>query len=355
MAVRLKDIAEASGVSISTVSRILNQDMTRKSSDETSRRVVETARQLGYLTEYTTKMQILAKETPEKSLAIGCILTSDHESFVSPFFSTLLAGIQNELARGASHPGYKFFVMNFNDRGFPRFIQSANLDCAIMLGRTSLENITLLKHWIPNLVYAGVNSIGDDFDEVICDGYSGAVCAVKYLVSLGHRKIGYIGSTLQKYQVFNEHRYQGFLDAVGSSGLEVDEDCVVDTLLTSAGGYESMLSLIQKRNLPGAMFCSNDTVALGVMRALNENNISIPGDISIIGFDNIETAAYVKPALTTIAVPTKDLGRLAVKVMLDRLDSRREYAIRVNVPFSLIQRESTSLAEKSGIHENPVR
>jgi DNA-binding LacI/PurR family transcriptional regulator len=76
------------------------------------------------------------------------------------------------------------------------------------------------------------------------------------------------------------------------------------------------------------------------MRALDENGISVPGDISIIGFDNIDTASWVKPALTTIAVPTKDLGRLAVKVMLDRLETGRDYAIRVNLPFRLIERES---------------
>jgi DNA-binding LacI/PurR family transcriptional regulator len=343
MAIKLKDIAQASGVSISTVSRILSKDSTRRSSDETSKRVIEIAKSLGYMEESSARMRILAgnPEKPESpAYSIGCILTSDHESFVSPFFSTLLAGIQNELARTGSHLAYRLFVMNIMDRGFSQFMQSTSLDCAIMLGRTSLENISLLREKIPNLVYAGVNSIGDDLDEVICDGYSGAMRAVRHLAGLGHEKIGYIGSTLQKYQVFNEHRYQGFLDGMAASGLKVDEAYVVDTFLTSADGYESMQSLIRERTLPTAIFCGNDTVALGVMRALDENGISVPGDISIIGFDNIDTASWVKPALTTIAVPTKDLGRLAVKVMLDRLETGRDYAIRVNLPFRLIERES---------------
>ncbi|MHB0896418.1 MAG: LacI family DNA-binding transcriptional regulator [Spirochaetales bacterium] len=340
MAVTLKDIAKVSGVSISTVSRILNKDALRKSSAETCKRVIAIAREMGYMSEVPAKLQILASNQEQPTYSIGCILTSDHESFVSPFFSTLLAGIQNELAQTGSHLKYNFFVMNIKDRGFTRFIQSTKLDCAIMLGRTSLENITLLRERIPHLVYAGVNSIGSDFDEVICDGYSGAICAVHHLVGLGHREIGYIGSTQQKYQVFNEHRYQGFLDEVKTSGLTVNEDFVVDTFLTSADGYESMLSLIRKKTLPTAIFCGNDTVALGVMKALSENNISVPDDISIIGFDNIETASYVRPALTTISVPTKELGRLAVKIMLDRLESGRDYAIKVNLPFKLIERES---------------
>ncbi|MEI6876351.1 MAG: LacI family DNA-binding transcriptional regulator [Spirochaetota bacterium] len=340
MAVKLKDIAKASGVSISTVSRILNRDASRKSSDETSRRVIDIARELGYMSEAPAKIEMLNGASERPTYSIGCILTSEHESFVSPFFSTLLAGIQNELTRTGSQLKYKFFVMNFRDRGFAQFIESTHLDCGIMLGRTSLENITLLRERIPNLVYAGVNNIGNDFDEVICDGYSGAVSAVSYLAGLGHRRIGYIGSTQQKYQVFNEHRYQGFLDALKSSSLKVDDEFVVDTPLTSADGYESMLSLVRRKSLPTAIFCGNDTVALGVMRALNENDISIPGDISIMGFDNIDTASYVKPALTTISVPMQDLGRLAVKVMLDRLETGRDYAIRVNLPFRLIERAS---------------
>jgi DNA-binding LacI/PurR family transcriptional regulator len=340
MVVKLKDIAAASGVSISTVSRILNKDSSRKSSGETTKRVLAVARELGYGSDLPAKLQFLEEDQPKASYSIGCVLTSDHESFVSPFFSTLLAGIQNELTRMGSHLKYNFSVMNFMDPGFPRFIESTTFDCGIMLGRTSLENINLLKARIPNLVYAGVNSIGDDFDEVLCDGYAGALLAVRYLIGLGHREIAYIGSTRKKYQVFNEHRYQGYRDSLSAAGLKLDEELVVDTLLTSADGYESMLSLIQKGRAPSAVFCGNDTVALGVMRALTENGRSIPGDVSVIGFDDIDMASYVKPALTTIAVPTKELGRIAVKVMLDKLETGRRYAVKVNLPFKLVERES---------------
>ena len=340
MAVKLKDIAEASGVSISTVSRILNKDSSRRSSGETTKRVIGIARELGYGAELPAKIQLLGAGEARQAYSIGCILTSDHESFVSPFFSTLLAGIQNELTRVGGRITYKFSVMNFQDPGFSPFIQSTQLDCGIMLGRTSLQNINLLRERIPNLVYAGVNSIGADFDEVICDGYAGALLAVRHLIGLGHRAIGYIGSTQKKYQVFNEHRYQGYLDAMAAAGLAVDEELVLDTPLTSADGYESMLSLIRKARVPGALFCGNDTVALGVMRALSENGIAIPDDVSVIGFDNIDLASYVKPALTTIAVPTKELGRIAVKVMLDKLETGRDYAVKVNLPFRLMERES---------------
>ena len=341
MTVKLKDIAKETGMSISTVSRILSKDTSRKSSSETVARVLETARKMGYETRPDMEsVSVPVSGEAKPVFSIGCILTSDHETYVSPFFSTLLAGIQNELANAGDRIDYHFFVVNIKDPGFSNFLDSRKLDCAVMLGRTSLDNITMLQQRIPNLVYAGVNRIGKEIDEVICDAFLGASCAVEYLVSLGHRKIGFIGPTQQKHQVFNEHRYRGYLEVMGTAGLKVDPDFVVDTILTSADGYESMLSLIRKGKLPTAIFCGNDIVALGVMRALNENGISIPGDVSLVGFDNIDTIAYVKPALTTIAIPTKELGRLAVKVLLDKLETGRDYAVRVNLPFKLIVRES---------------
>ena len=340
MPAKLKDIAKSAGVSISTVSRVLNNIPNRTLSDATSQRVIQAAKELGYMSEASAKLKALVEPSSREAYSIGCILTSDHETFVSPFFSSLLAGIQNTLALTSGHLTYKLSVMNIMDRGFSLYLESSRLDCAIMLGRTSLENITLLKNKIPNLVYAGVNSIGSDFDEVLCDGYSGALCAVRYLIGLGHRKIGYIGSTQQKYQVFNEHRYQGYLDALAKAGIKPDDNYVIDTLLTSSDGYSSMVAMIERENLPSAIFCGNDTVALGVMKALDEHGISIPDDISIIGFDNIETSAYTRPALTTIAVPTKELGRMAVKIMLDKLETGRDYALKVNLPFTLIERDS---------------
>jgi len=340
MAVRLKDIAQATGVSISTVSRILNGVGNHKPSDPTYQRVVQTAREMGYMADVPAKLKTLSGENGTSVLSIGCVLTSEHETFISPFFSSLLAAIQNSLAQLDELQKYRLSVMNMMDPSFPFFLESTSLDCGIMLGRTRLENINLLKNKIPNLVYAGVNSIGDDFDEVLCDAYRAAHCAIEYLIRLGHKKIGYLGSTQQKYQVFNEHRYQGYLDALRDAGLSVNDSWVIDTPLTTPGGYASMQEMMNRGRLPTAIFCGNDSVALGVIKALGEHAIAVPDDLSIIGFDNIEMSAYSHPALTTIAIPTKELGRIAVKVMFDKIKTGRNYPIKVYLPFSLVERES---------------
>jgi DNA-binding LacI/PurR family transcriptional regulator len=340
MAIKLKDIAKETGVSISTVSRILSHDTSRKANDKTIAKVFEAAERMGYFAQKLAPVQYLEYTKGDKTFSVACILTSEHESYVSPFFSSLLAGIQQEVIhQGANFP-HNFFVTYIKDPGFMNFIKNTRLDCAIMLGRTTLENINMLKNQIPNLVYAGVNQIGHDIDEVICDAHLAVMSAVEYLIDLGHRKIGFIGPTQMKHQVFNEHRYQGYVDAMEKHNIPIPMEYIVDTILTANDGYASMKSLILKENLPSAIFCGNDTVAMGVMKALDEHGIRVPEDISLVGFDNIDTSSYLKPPLTTIDIPKKELGRLAVKILLDRLETNRTYSVRLVLPFTMLVRES---------------
>lgn len=341
MTVRLKDIAKEANVSISTVSRILNQDPTRKANDQTIARVFEAAERLGYFSQKLASVRALGtKSSDQKVYSVACILMSEHESYVSPFFSVLMTGIQQEIISQGSRFPHNFFVTSIKDPGFIHFLESTSLDCAIMLGRTTEENIRYLEAKVPNLVYAGVNKVGLGIDEVVCDARTAVSVAVEYLIELGHTEIGFIGPTRRKYQVFNEHRYDGYLDALSGHDLAVNEAYIIDTILTAADGYENMRTLITSKTLPTAIVCGNDTVAMGVMKALDEYSIDVPGDISVIGFDNIDTASYLKPALTTIDIPKRELGRLAVKVLVDRLESGRSYPLHVELPFTLLKRAS---------------
>lgn len=346
MAVKLKDIAKASGVSISTVSRVLSHDTSRSVSKVTEQRVLDAAQELGYFSQRLASARFMELQAGQKSASVACVLTSEHETYVSPFFASLLRGIQQEVQNLESSFPLNFFVTYIKDPGFLHFIQNTQLDCAIMLGRTTLENIELLQKQVPFLVYAGVNRLDCGVDEVVCDAQLAVEGAIGYLAEMGHSRIGFIGPLQEKNPVFNEHRYQGYLKAMEELGLAVDESTVVDTILTASDGYESASKLIAADNLPTALICGNDTVAMGVMKALDEQGIQVPDDISLIGFDNSEVSTYLKPALTTIDIPKQELGRLAVKVLVDRLETNRSYPLTVTLPFTLLKRESVrALAE----------
>lgn len=339
--VKLKNIAEECGVSISTVSRILNGISGKKPGDETSARVFAAAQRLGFISRAERIPLMLSQAARhEAPCAIGCILTSEHETFISPFFSRLLAHIQNEIAVYDGTLQYRFAVANMRDPGFSRFLTADRLDSAIILGRTARDNIEMLKKSIPHIVYAGVNQTGCGIDEVVCDGCEGARTAVAYLASLGHTEIGYIGPTQQTNQVANEHRYEGFTAGLTQAGLSLNTAFVADTILTTAAGYESARMLAGAKTRPTAVFCANDTVALGAMRAFSDAGIRIPADLSIVGFDNIEMASFVKPALTTISVPTDTLAHFAVNILIDNIEHKRSIPVTVQVPFELVVRES---------------
>ena len=340
-AVKLKSIAEECGLSISTVSRILSGTTVRKPGDETAARVFEAARTLGFIARSErVPLTVNAALLNAEVCSIGCILTSEHETFISPFFSRLLACIQNEIASYDGILQYRFVVANMKDPGFSRFLTADRLDSAIILGRTTRDNIEMFKKSIPNIVYAGVNQINCGIDEVVCNGYEAASTAVQYLASLGHREIGYIGPTQQKIQVANEHRYEGFMKGLEQAGLSLNPSFISESILTTAAGYESASMLVHAGSLPSAVFCANDTVALGAMRAFSDEGIRIPEDLSLVGFDNIEMASYVKPALTTISIPSDALAHFAVKILIDKIEHKRNFPVTVQIPYELIIRES---------------
>ena len=339
MVVKLKDIAQKSGVSISTVSRILSNDTSRKSKQETIDMVVQVAREMGYF-EQRPFAPVVGSSL--HTFTLGCIFTSDHESFLSPFFSQILAGIQKEILALGERYQIAFTTYNIADAGYRQAINQGHLDGAIVLGRTTLENISYIKAHIPYVVYAGLNRIGQDFDEVLCDARKGVARCVEYLYGLGHRNMGFIGPTLKKHPVFNEHRYAGFIDGLTSFGLTADPAFVYDSFLTAGDGYEGMREMVSKGRLPSAIICANDTVATGVLKALGEAKITVPSQVSVIGFDNIDNSAYLTPSLTTIDVPKAELGRYATKILLDRILDKRTYPLQVTLPFTLIERESTA-------------
>jgi len=348
MAVTLKDIAQKAGVSISTVSRIINNDQNKPASKETTERIWALVRELGYVPNNDARNLIKNNKNSfsERNKTIGCILASQRDSYKDPFFSQIMMGIQSEAALHGYVIGYAFSY--FEDESMLyQHIASAKVDGAIVLGRMSEDLLVFLKSNIQNLVYTGLNKINRDLDEVICDAYEATCCAVEHLISLGHKKIGFIGSipSSEKNNVINEHRFTAYKDTLGKHNIPLNNSYIRDITLSSKEGYDAMIEIINSGDMPSAVFCSNDIVAIGTMRALHKNGIHIPKDISVVGLDNIEVAEYVRPTLTTIHVPKEDLGRFAVKLLIDKINNGHDINALLKLPFNLIVRESCGVCK----------
>lgn len=344
MSVTLKDIAKKAGVSISTVSRIINNDPMKKASQETSNRVWKIVQELGYQPNQNARKLIKGHtdDVPMKTKAIGCIFTSTTDTYTDPFFSQVAMGIQQEVSERGYVMGYSFSSYDMSDAALYNNISMNQVDGAVILGRFNKDVLEFLRKNIKNLVYAGVNYVDGGFDEVICDGYKGACTAVEHLISLGHKEIGFLGTTgaNREFNLVNEHRYDAYVDTMKKHNLPIEQALVCDTELSSLDAYENMQEMLKRAKLPTALFCANDTVAIGAIKAINEKGICIPDEIAIIGLDDIEMASYTTPALTTIHVPKEDLGRFAVKILVDRIEGGHEMPVRVDVPYHLVVRES---------------
>lgn len=341
----LKDIARKANVSISTVSRIINDDKTKPASPETTEKVWRIVRELGYIPNQNARKLVYNQADPNdtpKTKAIGCIFTSIRDTYNDPFFSAITRGIQAEASKRGYIIGYSYSSCNMTHSALYNNLTSNQVDGAIVMGRFNSDFLQFLKLNIKSLVYTGLNFVGGGFDEVICDAYKAAQTGVEHLVGLGHRKIGYLGSVPGRdaIDVLNEHRFSGYKEVLEKHGIQYTDDYVLNIELTTEAAYLGMKRLLSGEALPSAIFCANDLVAIGAMKAIHEAGLKIPEEIAVIGIDDIDLAAYVRPALSTVRVPKEELGKFAVKILIDRIEGGHELPVRLDLPFELVVRES---------------
>lgn len=177
------------------------------------------------------------------------------------------------------------------------------------------------------------------FKSILCDNYEGSFLAIDHLVRLGHKKIAYINGI--KTYLNALERYTGYIRAMGHLGLQFDEGLVREGDWTFESGYETTKDILT--SIPGltAIFAANDMMALGAVKAIHDSGMSVPGDISVVGFDNIDQSMYSFPSLTTIDVNTKVFARETLKALHLTIEDSNSPAVKVLIPNSLVVREST--------------
>lgn len=331
----LKDIAAEVGVSISTVSRVLNTDNPSAARPELQRKIWEVAKQQRYCPNpiarrLKDKSSIITPEVQYINCIYGCI---PQETKDDPFYLQLLKSVEQEAFRHDYHvscaytatPGDSFFESPL--------LSNVPSDLLIILGRFKPELLNKLKPTYKKIVNICLNVLDVDCDQIICSGRKMLFSSVEYLHSLNHEKIGFIGN--------HEQRYLGYHDGILTFGLPDDPRYVVDDIIISMeGGYLGALRLLERAPEITAICCANDIIAIGALRACNEKGLRVPEDISIIGVNDIENTQYTNPMLTTVRVPLKEMGQTAVTVLLDRVNGGHSSYIKVEFPFQIVKRGS---------------
>ena len=332
----LKDIAKEAGVSISTVSRVINQKGASAASKEVQDKIWEIVRRTGYSPNAAARDLKTGNSRSSKkpTRSIACIFACSEDPLKDIFISTLARGIEEE----AFHHNYIVkHLITFLDIDNPavfRLITENQVDGVAVLGRCNRQMLSFLKKHFNYVVYSGLNTLNAKYDQVICDGYQAAVSIMEKLFEIGHTRIAYIGETR------DENRYEGYCAALSAKRLPLRREFVVNSPMTTEGGYQGTLRLLKKSRDFTAIFCSNDTTAIGTIRALQENKVRIPKDVSVIGIDDIDVVQYITPLLTTVHIPIEEMGKTAAKILIDRIEGGHRLHMKINLPFSIVWRET---------------
>lgn len=336
--ITIKDIANKAKVSPTTVSRVLNKDDTLSVTEDTRKRIVSIASELGYKTIQRRKLN-QQQESQKELLHIGVILCQTlEEEMDDKYFLSIRQGIEKE---SLNQGKIKTQIIRLNDlsSGF----SLNNFDGLIVVGRLSKESLEYISDQMKNVVYINHSPNEAKYDSVVIDFKQATEQALKHLLDLGYQRIGYIGGREKEHHFgqqieMEDMRKVTYDDTMKQKGYDHSGDSYISEYRMSEG-YRMMGQAIEKGDLPEAFFIASDPMAVGALRALQENNLRVPDDVAIVGFDDVELAKFASTPLTTVKVYTEEMGKTSVKLLLDRLNGRH-MPLKVVVPTELVIRES---------------
>lgn len=326
------DVAERAGVSKSLVSLVM-RDSPRAGKDSRAA-VLKAADELGYRPNAVARSLVR-----QRSGIFGCILSDLH----NPFFADVADGIEEAAVRGGFRALMSSgFLDPRREAGAVETLLQLQVDGLIMLGpmmgRSAIKEAA--RH-IP-VVVVGHDTRGRSLDSVRNDDEAGASAVVDHLVGLGHRHIAHIHAGSAGG---SPGRRRGYEAAMRRHGLGEHIRCVRGAF-TEVGGHEAMRSIIQSGVLPTAAFVANDFAALGALDALDAAGLSVPRDISVVGYDDITTSHNSRVALTTVTQPSAEMGRTAVNLLIERFEGGRTEPRRIVLAPRLVVR-GTAAAPRS--------
>jgi LacI family transcriptional regulator len=327
--VTIGDVAEQAGVSIATVSRVVNGRY--GVSDKTIERVREVIDELGY------ESSLVARSLRSQRTNVIGILVSG----IEPFSAELLKGAATAL----HDTDYELIVYSGGMRGQEgwerRYLSR--------LGGTLTDGIVLVTptvvevHVAHPIVAVDPHVGGSQMPIIDSENYQGAVAATEHLIALGHRRIGFLAG--RRDLVSARRREQGYRAALEAAGIAFDPGLVDVGLFTAEGAVEPAHRLLDRPDRPTAVFAANDLSAGEVIRTAHELGLSVPDDLSVVGFDNIPESALTDPPLTTVDQSIQAMGQAAVEILIELIEHPErngERPVHRRLPTHLVVRRSTA-------------
>lgn len=324
----LKQIAEACAVSITTVSRVLNNDPSLNVTEETKQRIKAYAETVDY--------KAKRKEQSSKH-HVGIVLWYDSmQELNDPYFMEIRHGIET-LAR---EKGVYLMTLYRKNQTFD-LSEIKGVDGLITIGKFTDDEIKHFKKITNHIVF--VDSTPDllHYDSVVIDFRYSVRLILDYILERDYFPIGYIGGIekINDIKLYGERR-EKFFKKYLSKRDKYEETYVHIGEFSTDSGYQIMKTNIEQKNLARVYFCASDSIAMGAIQALHEARIKIPEDVAIIGFNDINQAKYMHPSLTTLSIPTKAMGQEALSSLLERINDPKKIPVKKVLPTRLTKRKS---------------
>lgn len=324
----ITDVARRAGVSKSLVSLVMRGE--RHVSERRREAVLAAAAALGY------RINAMARGLKQRRTGLLGVMVSDLHN---PFFADVVDGIQEQAARS----GYRVLLNSANrvaaqqDEAIETLLQ-LRVDGLVLAGLLAESRLLVEASGELPVVLVGRTARASSVDSVTNDDWAGAVAVVRHCASLGHRLIAHIDGG---QGAGADARRNGYLDGMREVRLGKNV-VVVPGAYSEEGGHSGALLLLERRPRPTAIFAANDMAAIGALNAIEERGLRVPGDVSLVGYDNTSLAALRHISLTTVHQPRMEMGQMAVSTLLDRLEESGRRPRRAVLSPSLVVRGTTA-------------
>lgn len=304
----IKDVAKLAGVSTTTVSHVINK--TRFVAEDTTKAVWDAVSALRYSPSAVARS---LKVNTTKS--VGMIITTSE----APYFAEIVLAVEAYCYQ----QGYSLFLCNTQNEfekiqnHLDMLVQKRVDGVLVMCSEYNENSLELFNGTNIPMVVMDWGPSDNKNDRIIDHSFEGGYLAARHLIDNGHKEIAMISGYLIKTTA--KARFDGFLKAMKEAAIEVRPEWVLENDFEPEGGYESMNNLLKLEKLPTAVICGCDAMALGVISAITEKGLSVPQDISVIGYDNIHSSRFYAPPLTTIHQSKTRLGQMALDLLLERI------------------------------------
>lgn len=328
----IKDIAAKAGVSPAAVSRILNKDITLSVSEDTRKRVLATAEQLHYHKNRTVN---------KKNFRLGIVQWfSAEQEMQDSYYLLIRKGIEDFCKQNSVS-----IVQTFkSDTDYIEKLK--NVDGLVCIGKFSGTEVRRFIAICKNTIFLDMTVDNYEITTVTMDFRQAVATALDYLVELGHERIAFLGGKeYAEHERIRDERRHAFASYMRKHKLEY-KTFLREGEFNTASGYRMMKDLLCAEQLPTAVFAASDAIAFGAMKAIQEQGLSIPEDISVIGFNDTEMGAYTIPALTTIHAPAYDMGQHGANLSYVASNLSITTPLKVKIPCYLVKRESCCACTK---------